>query len=36
MLTKTDILKELNKDQKEAAKNYIGPSFIVAGPGSGE
>lgn len=36
MLTAEDILNKLNDEQKEAVVNYIGPSFIVAGPGAGK
>lgn len=35
MLAAENILKRLNEEQKEAVINYEGPSFIVAGPGSG-
>jgi DNA helicase II / ATP-dependent DNA helicase PcrA len=35
-LTKSKILEELNEDQQQPVINYQGPSFIVAGPGSGK
>ncbi len=35
-MSKEDILKGLNEDQKNAAEYYNGPSFIIAGPGSGK
>ena len=35
-LTKSQILEELNEDQQQPVINYEGPSFIVAGPGSGK
>ncbi|MFW6102012.1 MAG: UvrD-helicase domain-containing protein, partial [Bacteroidota bacterium] len=31
-----DFLKQLNKAQKEAVKNYQGPSLVIAGAGSGK
>lgn len=36
MVTAEEILGRLNDEQKEAVKNYVGPSFIVAGPGAGK
>lgn len=36
MLTAEEILKRLNDEQREAVVNYVGPSFIVAGPGAGK
>lgn len=33
---KTKILNELNNEQKKAVENYMGPSFVIAGPGSGK
>ena len=36
MVTAEEILNRLNDEQKEAVKNYVGPSFIVAGPGAGK
>lgn len=36
MLTKNEILKGLNRSQKEAVKNFEGPCFIEAGPGAGK
>lgn len=33
---KAEILAELNDDQKQPVLDYEGPSFIVAGPGSGK
>lgn len=36
MVTAEEILGILNDEQKEAVMNYVGPSFIVAGPGSGK
>lgn len=34
--TKSEILKSLNEDQKKPVMDYQGPSFILAGPGSGK
>ncbi|MED1125209.1 ATP-dependent helicase [Bacillus atrophaeus] len=34
--TKSRILEELNEDQQQPVINYQGPSFVVAGPGSGK
>lgn len=31
-----DLLKELNREQKEAVINYKGPSLVIAGAGSGK
>lgn len=31
-----DFLKHLNEAQKEAVKNYQGPSLVIAGAGSGK
>lgn len=36
MLTAEEIISSLNDEQKVAVQNYIGPSFIVAGPGAGK
>lgn len=36
MLTSEEILSKLNEEQAEAVVNYVGPSFIVAGPGAGK
>lgn len=36
MIKLEEILKDLNEEQREAVINYKGPSFIVAGPGSGK
>lgn len=36
MNTAEHILRGLNDQQKVAVQNYTGPSFIVAGPGSGK
>lgn len=35
-LVKSKILEELNEDQKKPVLDYKGPSFVVAGPGSGK
>jgi DNA helicase-2/ATP-dependent DNA helicase PcrA len=35
-MTTVEVLKELNDDQKKPVIDYHGPSFIVAGPGSGK
>lgn len=35
-MTKSSILEELNEDQKQPVIHYKGPSFVVAGPGSGK
>lgn len=35
-MSKKDILKRLSDDQKKPVRDYHGPSFIVAGPGSGK
>lgn len=35
-LTKQDILDGLNEEQQIPVINYLGPQFIVAGPGSGK
>ncbi|MFZ5424477.1 MAG: ATP-dependent helicase [Patescibacteria group bacterium] len=32
----TDFLKKLNNKQEDAAKHFIGPALVVAGPGSGK
>ena len=34
-ITKQDILDRLNKEQQLPVLDYLGPQFIVAGPGSG-
>jgi len=36
LITAEEILERLNDEQREAVINYLGPSFIVAGPGSGK
>lgn len=36
MVTAEEILNRLNDEQREAVVNYVGPSFIVAGPGAGK
>lgn len=36
MLTKTEILKGLNEQQKAVVLNYNGPIAVSAGPGSGK
>lgn len=36
MLTAEEILNRLNDEQRLAVENFIGPSFIVAGPGAGK
>ena len=35
-ITKQEILDKLNKEQQLPVINYLGPQFIVAGPGSGK
>ena len=35
-ITKEDILNRLNEEQKKPVLDYLGPQFIVAGPGSGK
>lgn len=34
-MNESNVLGSLNEDQREAAVNFEGPSFILAGPGSG-
>lgn len=36
MESKEDILKKLNEEQKLPVMDYLGPQFLVAGPGSGK
>ena len=36
MLSTEEILEGLNEEQKIAVKNYSGPQFLIAGPGSGK
>lgn len=36
MMNKQEIIDSLNKEQREPVLDYHGPSFIVAGPGSGK
>jgi DNA helicase-2/ATP-dependent DNA helicase PcrA len=36
MATREEILKGLNEDQLKAATDYMGPCYVVAGPGSGK
>lgn len=33
--TKKEILETLNEEQQKPVIDYLGPQFIVAGPGSG-
>lgn len=33
---KEQILEALNDDQKKPVLDYVGPQFVVAGPGSGK
>jgi DNA helicase-2/ATP-dependent DNA helicase PcrA len=35
-VTKQSILDELNEEQRKPVKDYLGPQFIVAGPGAGK
>lgn len=35
MLTQQEILDKLNDEQQIPVKDYLGPQFLVAGPGSG-
>ena len=35
-ITKQDVLKDLNNEQKQPVIFYKGPQFIIAGPGAGK